>query len=341
MVTCQNKIPVISAKTESPSFGQPNSPLIFAVVTPHSHYSVETRPDTRLMGYSQRYSILPLLALCVLCAGSGSKNCDDLKDCLTCTATKSWWPDSGCQWCPIDLQCHAYISTVTPCSKSQNVANATKCSLSNPPSQIHLALAGSRKKLSAQKAMSVMWATLGNVSGSCKYGVSSDALTSVALSGPAVQYLEDATHHHGAVMSPLKAGTEYFYQVGADAPGWSSVLSFKTEPANPSQAFTMSVFGDLGFEGSAKRPLILPAVVRDPSFPSSLSCRPLLSLFLPASSALYVVDLRSKELESSGFVPLVLILSMILSLLSCFGSRPLIRQPYQNNSLSPFALFSF
>jgi len=106
-----------------------------------------------------------------------------------------------------------------------------------------------------------MWSTLGQVSGSCRYGTSTTALDHVATpAAPPVQYLQDATHHHTALMSPLKAGTRYYYRVGADGSGWSPVLSFTTEPADESAPFTMSIFGDLGYESSAKRPLRLPAV---------------------------------------------------------------------------------
>jgi len=188
-------------------------------------------------------------------ARCSSPDCDTFKDCVSCSNASSWWPDSNCNWCPIDSQCHAAVSLENPCSKSQRVSNSSKCSESDPPQQLHLAFAGSNGKA----GMSVMWASLGNSKGSVNYGTSAEALDQT-VTASAKQYLKDAGFHHSVSLDALAWNTQYFYRVGANETGWSPVSSFVTAPIDPASSFTVSIFGDLGYEDSERRPMVLPEV---------------------------------------------------------------------------------
>merc|ERR1719247_4060448 len=104
-----------------------------------------------------------------------------------------------------------------------------------------------------------MWASLGNSKGSVNYGTSAEALDQT-VTASAKQYLKDAGFHHSVSLDALAWNTQYFYRVGANETGWSPVSSFVTAPIDPASSFTVSIFGDLGYEDSARRPMVLPEV---------------------------------------------------------------------------------
>ena len=57
----------------------------------------------------------------------GGGDCNDQKDCVSCTTHQSWSGDN-CRWCPQDNECHAYLIAVNPCSSSENIVDKHDCS---------------------------------------------------------------------------------------------------------------------------------------------------------------------------------------------------------------------
>jgi hypothetical protein len=116
---------------------------------------------------------------------------------------------------------------------------------SNPPSQIHIALAGVDEDGNSN-TMSVSWFTQQNPkSPSVKYGKISSDYSDVAF-GTSVIYYETYTSH--VVLNNLEPATIYYYIVGDDADGWSMEHTFTSAPLSSHSRgnFSFAVFADLG-----------------------------------------------------------------------------------------------
>ena len=126
--------------------------------------------------------------------------------------------------------------------------------------QIHIALAGSHAETGVPTTMAVSWFTLNSSSApAVRFGMQSGSLNA-RVEAETVTYLKGHGFHHHAVLSePLPSGGKrVFYKVGDSAEDtWSQELSFLTA-REPSQEFTMSIFGDMGFESSTTRPIVVP-----------------------------------------------------------------------------------
>jgi len=131
------------------------------------------------------------------------------------------------------------------------LAASTTASASTLPSQVHIALSGHEAD-----GMSIAWYTpSATTTSTVQYGRSSGALTSVAT-GSASHYLEGHGYHHAVVLEGLGVGQMVQYRVGDASGGWSEVFSFQTAPAT-NATVKVAVFGDMGYEDSEKRPMIL------------------------------------------------------------------------------------
>eukprot|EP00658_Telonema_sp_P-2_P014974 TRINITY_DN15723_c0_g1_i1.p1 TRINITY_DN15723_c0_g1~~TRINITY_DN15723_c0_g1_i1.p1 ORF type:complete len:196 (+),score=46.23 TRINITY_DN15723_c0_g1_i1:244-831(+) len=137
--------------------------------------------------------------------------CGEINSCHDCVSTSSWWPDSKCNWCPLDTQCHADVSLVNPCAASQKIHDLPSCAISDVPSQIHIALAGG-------SAMSVAWFTSGSSGGEVLWGVSAPDLISTTAPERSVQYLEEYGWHHAATLHGLQWNTRYLSLIHISEP---------------------------------------------------------------------------------------------------------------------------
>jgi len=127
------------------------------------------------------------------------------------------------------------------------LAQAAAASSALLPEQVHLALAG-------PGGCRVAWYTHEAASTKVRFGTDPAQLTQQAA-GTAAQYLEGHGYHHVAKLSGLAPATRIFYTVGSDAVR-SSTYSFMSAPAaGEDAAFSMSVFGDMGYLDSEQRPM--------------------------------------------------------------------------------------
>jgi len=123
-------------------------------------------------------------------------------------------------------------------------------------SQVHIAFAG-------EGGMRVAWFTWNAAESAVRYGTKSGALTQTANATDAArQYLDGRGFHHSCKLSGLKADTVYFYKPGSPAGGFTTEeFSFRTALAPKSDAaFSVSVFGDMGYEDSAQRPMLIHGI---------------------------------------------------------------------------------
>lgn len=137
----------------------------------------------------------------------------------------------------------------------------SKCTTADSPQGIHIAFAGG-SALAQPTGMNIGWMTLGAAQSSVKYAKASDwpSLATVVNTKEAPKsYLTHFGFHHSVSLLDLVPSTRYAYQVGSDD-GWITNLTFTTAPASKGASFSVSVFGDMGYEDSKKRPLVLPAV---------------------------------------------------------------------------------
>lgn len=100
--------------------------------------------------------------------------------------------------------------------------------------------------------------TLGAASGIVKYRPAAGGAEVTVSEGKTsqVEYLSHYGVHHGVALTGLKPATRYTYRVGNDESGWSQEASFTTAPGRKTD-FSVSVFGDLGYEDSDQRPMVL------------------------------------------------------------------------------------
>lgn len=54
-----------------------------------------------------------------------SKDCKDVQGCTTCVGTTTWLPWEFCKWCTKDNYCHAYLSTMDPCTLAGGVGHVS------------------------------------------------------------------------------------------------------------------------------------------------------------------------------------------------------------------------
>ncbi|CAJ1416245.1 unnamed protein product [Effrenium voratum] len=122
------------------------------------------------------------------------------------------------------------------------------------PEQIHLAFAG-QDAAGYPSGMTVSWFTRSQPKDSTVQFGLSESLDQSA-EGTSHHYMSNAGFHSHAEMSNLKADTKYFYRVGSAKDNkWSQVLSFTSAKAEG--AFSFAVFGDMGWESSTERPMVI------------------------------------------------------------------------------------
>ncbi len=123
------------------------------------------------------------------------------------------------------------------------------------PEQIHIAVAGRDEETGDATGMTVAWFTSEATSSSLvQFGSRPDALSTTAR-GAQHQYLEDWGYHHDVEVLGLTPGAQIYYRVG-DGVTWSQVHRFTAAPSAASAApLNVSIFGDMGYLGSAERPM--------------------------------------------------------------------------------------
>jgi hypothetical protein len=132
-------------------------------------------------------------------------------------------------------------------------------SMASPPEQVHISLAGQHAQTGDSTGVAVMWYTdSAPVHPLVQFGTANSTqglnLTAQATSH---SYLAGHGYHHTAELLPLQPSTPYFYKVG-DNGAWSDVQRFVSPPAAAAgQEFSVSIFGDMGYEGSTERPMII------------------------------------------------------------------------------------
>ena len=133
---------------------------------------------------------------------------------------------------------------------------------STSPSQVRLAFGGGAAYTVASpypNGMTAAWYTTDPTTTSvCHWRISgATAWAANSTDGSATQYLASHGYHHSATMAPLAAATVYEYACGSDASGWSPTFRFTTPSHDVEASFAVSIFGDMGFLGSAERPMII------------------------------------------------------------------------------------
>eukprot|EP00253_Pinus_taeda_P001359 PITA_01359 len=155
------------------------------------------------------------------------------------------------------------ISNRTPVDEDHNPLPSTRHLLAkseavsfrnlNDPAQLHLAFT------SNQDEMRAMFLTKDAIKSYVRYGLDEEELGSVAeassvtytrsemCDAPANTSLgwRDPGYIHDAVMRGLEQGKRYFYQVGSDEGGWSSIQSFVSSDKDSDETVAF-LFGDMG-----------------------------------------------------------------------------------------------
>jgi len=118
------------------------------------------------------------------------------------------------------------------------------CNNNNPPSQIHIALAGDDGHGNSNR-MSISWQTTTQTKTSTvKYGENSGQYTFSSV-GFSSTYYETFDNH--VKTNILKPNTKYYYIVGDEDGGYSTEFSFVSAPtADLRSNFSFSVFADMG-----------------------------------------------------------------------------------------------
>ncbi|EDQ89016.1 uncharacterized protein MONBRDRAFT_25809 [Monosiga brevicollis MX1] len=127
------------------------------------------------------------------------------------------------------------------------------------PEQVHIAFAGQDAN-GYPTGVSVTWYTANVTSTSIvRYGtLASGSLTSQASATTAPQsYLDGHGFHHVVRVLNLQPATEYMYQVGDQTDGWSDTFVFRSAPATSDVPVSFALFGDMGYLGSAERPMVV------------------------------------------------------------------------------------
>lgn len=117
------------------------------------------------------------------------------------------------------------------------------CAESSPPEQIHLSLASDDHSI-----MGVSWVTLAGEESHVRYGTHPDDL-SMVVDGTVLTYTKAGWVGviHRAIMTGLKLGTTYYYQVGADDnSGWSEVYAFNT--IGEGKEINFAVIADMAYD---------------------------------------------------------------------------------------------
>mgnify|MGYP002632187846 CR=1 FL=1 len=214
--------------------------------------------------------MLPLTTtlLCLLSTFAESSSCSDLTPlgCGACV-TKADITNYECHWCEKDNKCHAIGSLTSACTLSDDCVSLSKlsscsktsvdsCPASDAlPQQIHIAHTG-RDADGNPSGMAVSWFTAMAVTGSVvQYGAES-ALGSNAT-GRARSYLDSFGWHHTAELTDLQPSTTYSYRVGDGDAAWSSIGTFTTAPASSEAPVALSIFGDMGYQNSSVRPMMV------------------------------------------------------------------------------------
>jgi hypothetical protein len=134
------------------------------------------------------------------------------------------------------------------------VAHAAKLHGTGAPEQIGLNYG------ETPSDMVVTWASFSSITtGVCQYGLSSDNLNMTATTTGATYTLGSYVSPmlYRVVLSDLSVGNKvYYYRVGSDETGMSSVYSFKSHPGVGVNGVTFHVFGDLGQTTNSESTLI-------------------------------------------------------------------------------------
>jgi hypothetical protein len=127
----------------------------------------------------------------------------------------------------------------------------------NEPTQVHLAFGDQNDQ------MYVSYVTNSNqITPQCQYG-SSASLLSFQVSGTTITYnasdmcegkanitgpqtFIDPGYMHTMILNDLRPSTVYYYRVGSDEHGWSSVNVFMNRPSSTDDVVNLIAYGDMG-----------------------------------------------------------------------------------------------
>ena len=80
-----------------------------------------------------------------------------------------------------------------------------------------------------------------------RYGTQPLRLT-LSAGGTSSSYLAGYGRHHRVSLAQLTPATTYYYSVGDATTGLSTVRSFVSPSTGPNASFSLSVFGDWGYD---------------------------------------------------------------------------------------------
>ena len=134
----------------------------------------------------------------------------------------------------------------------------TRTSADTTPEQVHLACAG-QNSVGDTSGFTFVWYTEDNTTSTpCVEYVINNATKTAT--GSSLQYLEDFGFHHSVRVTDLPADTQVTYRVGNANDGWSPYFAAKTAPGkDTTRAVKVSIFGDMGWSDSDKRPMEIVA----------------------------------------------------------------------------------
>ena len=116
-----------------------------------------------------------------------------------------------------------------------------------PPPQIHLTPSG------AAGSVSVDFVTLSGQPTSCKYGLDATLANTAAATSQMVDLNGWKAQMNQAEMTGLTANTDYFYQCGSTADGFSKVFNFTHAPVRQRYA----VYADFGLVNDQSLPYLI------------------------------------------------------------------------------------
>lgn len=207
-----------------------------------------------------RAATLFLLVVLLVTTAAGD-SCSDRTSCAACV-TKADITNYECHWCSKDSKCHAIGSLVSPCvvassacvslSKLSTCGHKTteQCPPSDAaPDQVHIALAGSG-------SVAVSWFTARQAASVVQFGLSAADLN-LNATGSSRQYLANHGWHHRVELTGLAPGTTFSYRVGDGDRQWGRTFRFQTLVEDAAATVALGVVGDLGWENSSARPMLL------------------------------------------------------------------------------------
>eukprot|EP00754_Rhynchopus_humris_P039874 Rhum_TRINITY_DN22954_c0_g1::Rhum_TRINITY_DN22954_c0_g1_i1::g.176741::m.176741 len=128
----------------------------------------------------------------------------------------------------------------------------------NPPEQVHIAYAG-KGAHGYPTGMNVAWWFSAKTSCVVKYGIGSDLSKTTPAVTNGHEYIGKGGYHYHTDVLDLEPGTKYSYAVSCDSLTTKTFTFTTAKTTNKlDKPYSLSMFGDMGYLGSAERPVVLP-----------------------------------------------------------------------------------